>query len=75
MRKLYVSICESENELLSNGVSLAGSDGKVEEVLPLMPLALGERITTARLVKEAVEVLNQWLKDHSEADYDEPERP
>lgn len=74
MRKLYVSICESENELLSKGVSLVVSDGKVAEV-PLIPLALGERIAEVRLVKETVEVLNQWLKDHSEADYDEPERP
>jgi len=76
MRKLYISICESENEIIGDSVAFSCEGTTVKEALLLSkPKTLGEKMTSARLAREAGQLLLKWLEDNAEADYDEPERP
>lgn len=75
MRKLYVSICEAEGEILGQNVNLVKKDSGIELVFVGKTDSLDERIAAKRLVTEARDMLDNWLTQSKEADYDEPERP
>lgn len=72
-KTLYVSICESENEILGSSAGLkCDEQGNPQLVFVSGDGTIGERIEADRLIREALEALNKWTNGKETEDGETP---
>lgn len=72
-KTLYVSICESENEILGSSAGLKCEEqGRPQLVFVSGDGTIGERIEADRMIREAREVLTKWINGKEAEDGEIP---